>query len=48
MLNGTKRGSKMVGKSANESTPVANLTFEVNLILQTYVTNLVVPGPVCT
>ena len=31
---------KMVGKSrtTNESTPVANLTFVVNLILQTYVT----------
>ena len=28
----------LVGKSTNESTPVANLTFEVNIILPTYVT----------
>ena len=27
-----------MGKSTNESTPVANLTFEVNIILPTYVT----------
>lgn len=34
----TVRKKILVRKSTNESTPVANLTFEVNIILPTYVT----------